>query len=292
MAIPSFKWPAFTIVVGMRLLGILLIAFLLNRLLRMMTNWLVKPATSATRVAQLREEQTRTLAGILYSAGTALIVLMAVLTALPEFGFSITPIAALGGLASLAVGFGAQNLVRDLISGFFIVFEDQFVMGDMVRVGDVVGRVEHLTLRRTVLRDLQGALVTIANGEIRQVCNLSRDWSQVFVDVQVTDQDSVDAALRALEKVSSELRADPSWSAALVDGPRVLGVESLTISGATLRVQVRAAPNRQHDVARELRRRIVSRFVQEQISLSSVQKVELVAGERNSETVPDQLTQE
>ena len=277
--------------VGLRLAGILLLAFLLNRLLRIMTKWLIKPASSATRVAQLREEQTRTLAGILYSAGTALILLMAILTALPEFGFSITPIAALGGLASLALGFGAQNLVRDLISGFFIVFEDQFVMGDVVRVGDVVGRVEHLTLRRTVLRDVQGGLVTIANGEIRQASNLSRDWSQVFLDVQVAEEGSVDAALKALEKISSEFRADAAWSAALVDGPRVLGVEALGPSGAALRVQVRAAPNRQHDVARELRRRILARFVQEQISLSGLQRVELVGSERSSEAVSGHLHQ-
>ncbi len=288
MAIPSFKWTGFT-VAGMRLAGILLIALLLNRFLRAMTNWLVKPATSTARVAQLREEQTRTMAGILYSAGTGVILLSAILTALPELGFSITPIAAVGGLASLALGFGAQHLVRDLINGFFIVFEDQFVTGDMIHTGDTTGRVEHLTLRRTVVRDLQGALVTIANGEIRQVSNMSRDWSQLFVDVQVADESSVDAALHSLEKVTSEFRGDVAWSAALVDGPRVLGVESLGPSGVTLRLQVRAAPNRQYDVARELRRRIISQFAQEQISLSNAQKVELVGTERSAEAVSDPL---
>lgn len=286
MAIPSFKWTGFPVAGGMRLAGILVIALLLNRLLRGVTKWLVRPATSGARVAQLREEQTRTMAGILYSAGTGLILLAAVLTALPEFGFSITPIAALGGLASLAVGFGAQHLVRDLISGFFIVFEDQFVMGDTIRIGDTIGRVEHLTLRRTVVRDAQGAVVTIANGEIRQVSNLSRDWSQLFVDVQVADEVLVDAALRVLEKACSEFRGDAAWSAALVDGPRVLGVESLGPAGVTLRLQVRAAPNRQYEVARELRRRIISRLGQEQISLSGAQKVELVATARGAEAVP------
>ncbi len=274
----------------MRLLGILLLALVLNRLLRFATKWLIKPAASPARVAQFREKQTRTLAGILYSAGTALILVIAILTALPEFGFSITPIAALGGMVSLALGFGAQNLVRDAISGFFIVFEDQFVVGDTLRVGEVIGRVEHLTLRRTVLRDLQGGLVTIANGEIRQVSNLSRDWSQVFVDVQVAGETPVDAALDALEKVCGEFRADASWSAALVDGPRVLGVESLAPSGATLRVQVRTAPTRQYDVARELRRRILAHFEREQISLSSVQRVELVGSERQAESVADHLS--
>jgi small conductance mechanosensitive channel len=263
------------------------LAFLLNRLLKVLTSRLVRPAAAPTRVAQMREQQTRTHAGVLYSAGTALIVMVAFFMALPEFGFSITPIAALAGLASLALGFGAQHLVRDLINGFFIVFEDQYVVGDMVRIGDTLGRIEHLTLRRTVLRDIHGALVSIPNGEIRQAANLSRDWSQLFVDVTIATEESVDAALVTLEKVCSEFRADTTWSPALVDGPRVLGVESLAVSGTTLRLQLRTAPNRQDDVARELRRRIKSQFDQEQISLSSVQRVELVTGaiasERSSE---------
>jgi len=288
MDLPSFKWTAFTVANGMRLIGIVVVALVLNRLLKVLTSRLVRPATAPTRVAQMREQQTRTHAGVLYSAGTALIVMVAFFMVLPEFGFSITPIAALAGLASLALGFGAQHLVRDLINGFFIVFEDQYVVGDMVRIGDTLGRIEHLTLRRTVLRDIQGALVSIPNGEIRQAANLSRDWSQLFVDVTVATEESVDAALAALEKVCSEFRADTSWSPALVDGPRVLGVESLTVSGATLRLQLRTAPNRQDDVARELRRRIKSRLDQEQISLSSAQRVELVAGaiasERSSES--------
>ncbi len=295
MGIPSFKWAEFTLANGMRLIGIVVIAFVLNRLLKVLTSRLVRRAAAPTRVAQMREQQTRTHAGVLYSAGTALILLLAFLMALPEFGFSITPIAALAGLASLALGFGGQHLVRDLINGFFIVFEDQYVVGDMVRIGDTLGRVEHLTLRRTVLRDPHGAFVTIPNGEIRQAANLSRDWSQLFVDVTVAAEESADAALATLEKVCSEFRSDTTWSPALVDGPRVLGVESLAVSGATLRMQLRTAPNRQDDVGRELRRRIKSRFDQEQISLSGVQRVELVgatASEQNeeSQSKPSQST--
>jgi moderate conductance mechanosensitive channel len=281
MAIPAIEWTGFSLANGMRILGILVIAFILNRLLKILTSRLVKLATAPTRVAQMREQQTRTHAAVLYSAGTALIVIVSFFMALPEFGFSITPLAALAGLTSLAFGFGAQHLVRDLISGFFIVFEDQFVVGDMVRIGNTLGRIEHLTLRRTVLRDIYGGLVTIANGEIRQVANLSRDYSQVFVDVIVATEESVDAALAALDKACSELRSDTAWSPALVDGPRVLGVESLSASGAALRLQVRTAPNRQDDVARELRRRVKIQFDQQQISLSSVQRVELVGSGTN-----------
>lgn len=261
---------------GVRLLGILVVAFLLNRFLKAITAKLVKLASSETRVAKMREQHTRTLAGILYSAGTAAIVLVAFFTALPELGLSLTPVAALAGLASVALGFGAQNLVRDIINGFFIVFEDQYVVGDVIRVLDTAGRVEHVTLRRTLLRDDKGSLVTIANGEIRQVANLSRDWSQMFVDVSIAAEERLETALEALEKVCADVRADGSWSAALVDGPRVLGVESLSAAGATLRIQVRTAPTRQYDVARELRRRIKVRFEQEEIRLVGVQRIELV----------------
>src|SRR5579872_2543682 len=170
-----FKWTDIAAAHGVRLAAILLIALILNRLLRSLTRRLV-PAAGAEglgRIARMREQHVKTLSGLLYSAGTAVIVVGAVLTALPEFGFNVTPIAAAAGLASLAVGFGGQHLVRDLINGFIII-EDQFVVGEIVRVGATVGRVEHLTLRRTVIRDVQGAVVTIPNGEISQVSNLSR----------------------------------------------------------------------------------------------------------------------
>jgi len=271
-------WTETTLATGLRIIGILLLAVLLSRLLKMFTQRLVQLATSESRVALMREQQTRTLAGLLHSAGTALIYAVAVVTALAELGINIAPIAAAAGLASLALGFGAQHLVRDLINGFFIVFEDQYVVGDTVRIGEHTGRVEHLTLRRTVLRDAQGALVTLPNGEIRQVANLSRDWSQLFVDVTLSGAEEVSRALTALEDVSTQFRADETWRAALLDGPRVLGVESLALNGVTLRIQLRTAPTRQHEVARELRRRIRARFEQEHIGVTAVQKVALIGG--------------
>ena len=281
MAPNVFKWTDFALGHGVRLASILLIALILNRLLRTLTRRLI-PAGGTEgigRIARMREQHTKTLAGLLYSAGTALIIIGAILTALPEFGFNVTPIAAAAGLASLAVGFGAQHLVRDLINGFFTIVEDQYVVGETVRIGAVVGRVEHLTLRRTVIRDIQGAVVTIPNGEISQVANLSRDWGQLFVDIAIPSDGSTDAALAALERVSGELRNDASWSPVLVDGPRVLGVESFGPSGVMLRMQLRTVPGRQDDAARELRRRIQNRFEQEHIRLGGVQLVELVGSE-------------
>jgi moderate conductance mechanosensitive channel len=282
-----FKWTEFALGHGTRLLAILLIALLLIRVLRIVTRRLIAGAgaQSAARVARMREQQTRTLAGILYSGGTAIIAIVAILTALPEFGFNITPVAAAAGLASLAIGFGAQHVVRDFINGFFTILEDQYVVGDVVRIGDVVGRVEHMTLRRTVVRDPQGAVVTIPNGEITKVANLSRDWGQLFLDATVAVDQPLDEALNALEDVATEFRADPSWSPMLLDGPRVLGVEFLAPNGTTVRLQVRTAPTRQDDVARELRRRIQIELAGRGIQLGGLQRIQIVASEREARRV-------
>ncbi len=282
-----FKWTEFALGHGTRLLAILLIALLLIRVLRIVTRRLIAGAgaQSAARVARMREQQTRTLAGILYSGGTAIIAIVAILTALPEFGFNITPVAAAAGLASLAIGFGAQHVVRDFINGFFTILEDQYVVGDVVRIGDVVGRVEHMTLRRTVVRDPQGAVVTIPNGEITKVANLSRDWGQLFLDATVAVDQPLDEALNALEDVATEFRADPSWSPMLLDGPRVLGVESLAPNGTTVRLQVRTAPTRQDDVARELRRRIQIELAGRGIQLGGLQRIQIVTSEREARRV-------
>src|SRR3990170_477427 len=275
-----FRWTEFALGRGTRLLAIVLISLLLNRLLRLFTKRLVKATTEPTgRVARMREQQTQTLAGVLYSAGTGVIAIVALLLALPEFGFNVTPFAAAAGLASLALGFGAQHLVRDVINGFFTVFEDQYVVGDTVRIGELTGRVEHLTLRRTVLRDTQGALVSIPNGEIGRIANLSRDWGQLFLDTVVAADQPLDQASAALEAVAAEFRADSVWSPTLLDGPRLLGVESLLPAGSTLRLQARTAPDRQDDVARELRRRIHNSFAARGIRLDGVQRVQLVGEE-------------
>jgi moderate conductance mechanosensitive channel len=268
------------------LVVILAAALILNNLMHLVTKLIVKPAATQTRAAQAREQQTRTLAGVINSTGSKVVWAIALLTAAQEFGINVTPVAALAGLASLAVGFGAQNLVRDIISGFYIILEDQYVVGDTIQVSETIGRVEHLTLRRTVVRDARGALVTLSNGDIRTVGNLNRDWSQTFVDVSVSPQIAQEKALQALEAAIAEFRGDPSWSQVLVDGPRILGLQSYDQSASTIRLQVRTAPSRQDDVARELRRRIQLEFQRQGIPLWSVQRLELVNPAASPEFVP------
>jgi small conductance mechanosensitive channel len=236
---------------------------------------IIKQATVQTRQSQLREQQTRTLAGIVYSTGSKVVWAIALLTALEKTGISILPAVTFAGLASLALGFGAQTLVRDVIAGFYIVLEDQYVVGETVQIASYSGRVEHLTLRRTVLRDDRGALVTIANGEIRTVSNLNRDWSQAFVDVSLSPETPLEKSSKAMESAAASLRSDPAWSQALVDGPRVLGVQDFDRNASTIRLQVRTAPTRQDEVARELRRRIQAELLKQGIPVSSVQRIEL-----------------
>jgi small-conductance mechanosensitive channel len=158
-------------------------------------------------------------------------------------------------------------------------------VGDSVQIGATTGRVEHLTLRRTVVRDQRGALVTIANGEIRTVANLSRDWSQTFVDVALAPEAAVDKTIQALEAAAADLRGDSAWSQALVDGPRVLGVQQLDRLACVIRLQVRTAPTRQDEVARELRRRIQIEFQRQSIPVSAVQRVEPVSASPLHEAV-------
>jgi len=285
-------WPEFTLTGIVDLLAIFIIALLVNRFLRVMTKLLVKPAATANRTAQVREQQTRTLAAVLYGTGSKVVWFVALLTALDKVGINPIPALTLAGLASVAIGFGAQNLVRDVITGIYIVLEDQYAIGDTIQVGDTTGRVEHLTLRRTVVRDARGALVTIANGDVRTVSNLSRDWSQAFVDIFIDPEISLEKTMLALESAAAEMRSDPSWSQALVDGPRILGVHAFDRSASTVRLQVRTAPTRQDEVSRELRRRIQAEFQRQGIPLSSVQRVQLAGASLAPQEAPKPIPDE
>jgi len=269
MSSPLTHFFDFTIPNALHLAGILVLALICLRLLRAATGNLVKRATTQTKGAQQREQQTRALADKVYGAGSQLIWVVAALTALPEFGISPLPAVVIAGGAILGFSIGARDTVRDAIAGLQIVMEDQFATGDTIQAGEILGRVEQLTLRRTVVRDGRGALVSLANGEMRIVSNLSRDWSQAFVDIGVVAGMPLEKTLQALESAAAELRSDAAWSQALVDGPRVLGVQGYDRTGTTLRLQVRTAPTRQDEVCRELRRRIQMEFQRQGIGVAS-----------------------
>jgi len=261
--------------IGVRLVVIAIIAVLLIRVLRAVTLRLVQAAKTPTRAGQMHEQQTRTMADLLHSIGTTTIIVIVALMAMRILGFDIAPALATAGVVSVALAFGAQSLLKDLINGIFIVFEDQYSLGDMLQVNGETGRVEHITLRRTVLRNTAGAIVSIPNSLIGQVSNLSRDWSQTFVDITVPADELVSTAISILDRVATEFRNDATWSPALVDGPRVLGVEALNLDGTVIRLQVRTVLNRKDDAARELRRRIKLAFEDSEIMLSHTHNVSM-----------------
>lgn len=274
MSSPFTLWPNFTIAVGISILLTLVAAEVASLVLRRLTNRLVRPATSQTRGAQIREQQSRAMAQQIYRVANGFVWAAAVLSVLAELGVNVLPAVIMIAAAILALGIGARTLVTDIVAGLAIVFEDQFAMGETIHVGAMAGKVEQLTLRRTVLRDSRGALVTLGNSEIRSVANVSRDWSAAIVDITVGIEEPLERVLQTLETASSTLRTDPAWSQAIVDGPRVLGVQDYGRSGPTLRVQVRTTPLRQDEVARELRRRIQMEFQRHRIEITTADDVD------------------
>ena len=202
-----------------------------------------------------REQRARTAAKLVRSAGRALLTVVGVLMLLDQLDFNISPLLASAGVVGLAVSFGSQSLVRDFVTGFFLQLEHQVALGDVIRIGTVEGTVENITLRLVYLRDTTGALHIIPNGQIAQVTNLTRSWGRVAVDSEVAWRDS-DRALVAVQRAADSLGADPAWADALLDPPRVMGLEKLGTGTVTLRTVARVDPYRRDDVARDLRRRI------------------------------------
>ncbi len=205
-----------------------------------------------------RRRRARTVAGALRGLGLAVVASAAVLMILSELGVDTTPLLAGAGILGLAFGLGAQTLVRDLIGGLFILAEDQYQVGDTVRIGAATGAVERITLRATYLRDLDGALHLIPNGEIRAVANLSRGWSQAVIDVVIPPNRPAAPALEVLEAVCAAAASDPDLAPLLDGAPRVAGVEAVEALGVRLRILARTGPGQQWEVARALRARALT----------------------------------
>jgi small conductance mechanosensitive channel len=165
------------------------------------------------------------------------------------------------------VSFGAQSLVKDVISGTFILMEGQFGIGDVVRIGDTAGQVEKITLRTTTLRDFEGVVHIIPNGEITKVSNLTKTWSRAVLDIGVSYREDVDRVISVLRRLGAEFLRDPDWGPLVLEEAEVLGVQSLGDSAVVIRLQVRTLPLKQWEVARELRRRVKARFDAEQIQI-------------------------
>ncbi|HEU4883489.1 MAG TPA: mechanosensitive ion channel family protein [Longimicrobium sp.] len=224
-------------------------------------------ASSTTGTVSAQEQRTRTLISLLRSVGVVLIVVLFIFMTLGALGVQLGPLLAGAGVLGLAVSFGAQSLVKDVISGLFMLFENQFGVGDVIRIEGVSGAVEKMTLRVVVLRDVHGVVHIVPNGEIKKVSNLTRSWSRAVLDVGVAYKEDPDHVMAVLREVGAELYEDEKWRPLLVEPVEVPGIENLADSAVTIRVMAKTLPLKQWDVARELRRRIKIRFDRDGIEI-------------------------
>ncbi len=257
----------------------IVVAIVLVWLLRRVTRRLVQ-FTHREHIRQTaRAQQLRTVAGVVNSVGLALIVFWAFFEVLERLGVNIGPLLASAGIAGLAIGFGAQTLVKDVINGFFILMENQYDLGDMIRVGGVKGTVESMTLRRTVLRDDDGSVHVIPNSEIKIVTNLTRDWAQVALHVAVAYSEPSDRVIALLEDVGRDVRHDERFADAIVADPVVPGIERVSPGEVEYLLLVKTRPSEQFRVQRELRRRIKESFEKNNIQPARPTRVFVVESE-------------
>lgn len=219
-----------------------------------------------------RLQRRKTLASVMTTGGLILILAITLMMVLETVGIPLGPLLATAGVASLAIGFGAQTLVKDVISGFFILLEDQFALGDVVQTAGVDGIVEQVNLRTTILRDIHGTVHVVPNGEIRVLSNKTKGWSRAVLEVGVGYGEDPDRVIAVLEDVAREIHEDPVFGALLLEPPTVPGVEAFGDSAVTIRMMAKTLPLKQWDLARELRRRIKQRFDAEGIEIPFPQR--------------------
>ncbi len=259
-----------------RFVAVLILSFILTRLLKVATRHLSGLSKREALPSALRAQQIRTLASVIYSVGVFMIIFLAALQILPLLGINMGPLLASAGIAGVAIGFGAQTLVRDFINGFFILVENQYDIGDTIRIAGVQGTVELMTLRRTTLRDADGTVHNVPSSQITVVSNLTRDWTQLALHISVAYQTDSDKAIKVLNEVGDELAADPDFGPMIVARPQVPGIEKVSGDEVDYLMLVKTRPGAQDAVRRELRRRIKACFEKNQIQPGNPNRVYLM----------------
>jgi len=256
---------------GTRILIILLLGVGVWFTLRKLLPPLVRRTVARTREKESKagmEKRTKTLVGVFMGAGKIAIAIIIIFMILSELDIPIGPALAGLGVVGVAVGFGAQWLIRDLIAGTFILMENQYRVGDVIRVADVAGGVEEVSLRKTVLRDLDGIVHNIPNGEIRVASNFTRHWSRAHLNISVAYKEDLDRVMAIIRRTWEELADDPDWGPFLISKtPWLLRVDEFGSSGIVIKVVGETQPIKQWDVMGELRRRIKRVFDEEGIEI-------------------------
>ncbi len=201
-----------------------------------------------------------TLSGVFQSLAKFIIFTIAIMMILKELGLDITPLIATAGLGAVALGFGAQSLIKDFFSGFFLLMENQIRLGDWVSIADVTGEVQKVNLRTTVLRDIHGKVHTIPNGEIKMVSNLTKDFSKCTIDFGIAYKENVDKVMFLLKEIMDDLASDYNYHEYILDAPKVFGVQDFADSAVIIRTQIKTKAGKHWEIGRELRRRVKNKF--------------------------------
>jgi small conductance mechanosensitive channel len=255
---------------GVHVLLIITLAFIATRAIGLGTSRLERYfARRGTTPGHSHEhaKRARTLAELIRNVSTAAIVSITILMILEQLDVNVMPILTGAGILGLAVGFGAQTLVKDIISGFFLILENQVGVGDVAEINGTGGLVEAINLRTILLRDVRGAVHVFPCGSITTLANLTKDFSYALLDVQVHYKHDTDEVIQVLRDTADALQKENDWSAAILAPLEVLGIENLGDTGVTIRVRMKTVPLRQWDVTRELRRRIKKAFQEKDIDI-------------------------
>jgi small conductance mechanosensitive channel len=255
---------------GLRVILISVLAYALIRTVGLVVSRFEHDLSAGTGLDALeRAKRARTLGSVITKVATALIVGIAVLMVLRELHLDIAPVLTGAGIVGLAVGFGAQTLVRDIISGFFLILEDQVRVGDSAAINGVAGLVEELNLRTIALRDGEGAVHVFPNGSINTLANRSKDFSYYVIDIPLAYKEDPDRAIATLRRIGTELRENDSFAPFILEPLEILGVDAFSDKSVVLKTRIKTVPLKQWDVGRELRRRIVKAFDQDGILMAA-----------------------
>jgi small-conductance mechanosensitive channel len=265
---------------GLRIAGIAVAAYLVTRIGRAAARRFEREMSQGTGLDVVeRTKRAQTLGRLLQKTLSVVVLAMAALMILGEFGINTTPVLTGAGIVGLAVGFGAQTLVRDIISGFFLILEDQVRVGDVAVVNGTGGLVEAINLRTIVLRDIEGTVHVFPNGEIKTLANKSKDFSFYVIDIGVPFGEDPDEAVGALREIGDAMMQDPAYRAHILEPLEIIGIDAFGDGQMTLKARVKTVPMKQWDVGRELRRRIAREFRERGIQLSVPKTTLLVRSE-------------
>ncbi len=256
---------------SVRIILIILAAYIGIRLLRVALDRLeailIQASVSKETVPGAGAKRIRTLTSVLWTIAVGLIWFVVALTALGQMGINLAPVLAGAGVVGLAVGFGAQNLVRDLVSGFFLILENQIRVGDVAIINGTGGLVEAITFRTVVLRDLSAIVHVFPNGAINTLSNLTKEWSAYVIDVGVAYKEDTDRVVEVMRSVADAMQKEPEFGAVMIAPIEIFGVDDFADSAVVIKARFKTRPLQQFNVGREYRRRLKKAFDEQGIEI-------------------------